>query len=216
MKSQCGITITESVETQTEETQTEVDTEYDSRQQQLRVNTLTPVPIQEILAESNKGRSQVRTFTIESYYQVNREGQLHLHVMPNCMETFLMLPFPFFCLGCCFSYTTDLLFDDDPQLVHIRYSWGHFYLFPCLQSRSTWSYDDIGNIGYYHNGVEQDGVLMYCASLIMKNGKIFPFAPPMPLSDVHNRTLAMHYFIFGRNSPNYSQPFPTSLYISTM
>ena len=55
---------------------------------------------------------------------INQFGQLlnnteHYSITPSCLDIILMLPFPFFCSGCCVSKTTRLIFDKTTHLIHI-------------------------------------------------------------------------------------------------
>lgn len=48
---------------------------------------------------------------------------------PSCLDTILMFPFPCFCVGCCTSQTTKLLFDRSIQILKVSSYSGHFCCF---------------------------------------------------------------------------------------
>jgi hypothetical protein len=44
----------------------------------------------------------------------------YFEIIPNCMYKCFMLPFPFFCIGCCMSQTTKMEFDNIGRVVTLK------------------------------------------------------------------------------------------------
>lgn len=156
---------------------------------------------------------------VEKLYMVDKNNTLRIHCSPTAVETLLMLPVPFFFLGCVMSSTTDVVFRDEAKTVTVRYSRGHFYLIPCFRSYYTFNYHDIASVGYVFSSVKRTpkgNVHLYRPVLIMKNVQIFHFGYPGILADIEHLVFGMHFFVFGRNNKDkYTRPSIETLKVPT-
>jgi hypothetical protein len=76
-------------------------------------------------------------------FRVNDQGLFEIVKRPSCEMTILMAPFPFLCLGCCFSSTKRITFDDKKLEIRIRSNPGYCC---CLRSTQIVSYNDVANM----------------------------------------------------------------------
>ena len=76
-------------------------------------------------------------------FAAGADGTLVVKVEPAWPYIIFMMPFPFFCMGCCMSSTVWLTFDTNARTLHVKSCPGYCY---CCSTERLLSYSDIGNI----------------------------------------------------------------------
>jgi hypothetical protein len=137
------------------------------------------------------------------------DGKLSIFTTPDCDATMLMLPICFFA-GCFLSSTVSLTFDDNSQTITGSASYGYLICFP---TNYSFSYSDVGNVGYACTGFNSNKRPTYRAWIIMRNRTKIPFSAAHYFSETREKVLAMHQFLFGRNNSQYEAPEIGTLYI---
>lgn len=130
-------------------------------------------------------------------------GILQLETKPSGLEIFMMLPFPFFCTGCCFSLTSQFTFNDNTQKLHY---WSYPGYLSFIRKDRIIDYQDIGNVCYYRTNVAVDEVWLYQPALMLKSGELLRFGAKNYDIEITRDVLGLHYFLFGRNNPAYEKP----------
>lgn len=162
-------------------------------------NSLAPVPMTQLFPTEPVGN-------VVGIYQLDANGELRVHITPGCLFALLMLPYPFFCMGCCLSVTADLVFEDRSQTLLITTAWGYTGCFPGCKTKLSFSYDDVGNVGFISMNMRIRQSAQYRPVLVMKDGRLFTFARTGSEKDIEANVLGMHHFLFGRGKPDYQTP----------
>lgn len=141
-------------------------------------------------------------------YEADSDGQLMIRSRPNCVMTCFMCPFPFFCLGCCTSSSTNAEFDDRSQ--HITWTrWpGHCC---CCRSRAHIPYADVANVVFQSTNMSFNDELAYEIAIATKTGpeqryRYVISEPQVQNSEHVAKLLGIHRFLFGRAHPEQYRP----------
>ncbi len=150
---------------------------------------------------------------VQNYYKTDESGKIFLDIYPSCSDTIFMLPFPFFCMGCCMSSTVHLTMDYQERSLSYSEASGHFYIFPCCRRECRYSFDDIQRVGYISTGVKVNKILMYKPVITLSDGRSVAFAPTGSESEIQLSVMAMHYYVYGRGNPNQKYKAPPYIHM---
>jgi len=162
--------------------------------------------------------------TVSRELEVNSEGRLLLNKRTECEAYAFMLPFPFFCFGCCLNSArcVDITFDDRNQTVKVT----EWYPYSCLCPKViTYEYAQIANIGFIttvssnssssggssssHSHYTGTSSRLYRPMLVMLDGSKYDAHNPIStLPETKDFVLKLHGFVFGRgpNASSYEVP----------
>lgn len=111
-----------------------------------------------IIIHFKQKKTNLSMYTPQNYQTnriINRQNQVKyedipppqpletFELTPNCMSICFMLPFPFFCLGCCTSQTAKFRFDNNNRILHIKSYCGYCFWFG---DKIDIPYDDIVDV----------------------------------------------------------------------
>lgn len=168
----------------------------------LSTTEIIPIPMNEL---SPTPINQLENFS----YEVDHDGKLYIENRPTCTMIVFMLPYPFFCAGCFYSVSSNMLFNDNTKTLTIR-SWPGFCF--CLTTKETLiEYSQIGNIGVEASKCDENKRTMYYPVIILRDRRRIYYADAEALDSLELKVLALHKFIFGRFSNNYHVPLISSL-----
>ena len=146
-------------------------------------------------------------------YAVDENGIMTLTARPDCFEVCFMLPI-FLCVGCCFSKSATLIFNDNSESVTAA-SWPGYCCVPPFYKKVTIPYGDIANVGIQFTGMtegsEHNQQPIYDIVLITRQKQIFKAGPRGCRNTVEYDLLELHRFVFGRHNKGYVAPSPHSL-----
>jgi hypothetical protein len=173
--------------------------------------TLTPTPLNQLIPSSREGGSNNSACS----YASNENGQLRVESRPTCVMIVFMMPYPFFFMGCCYSVSSNVMFDDVSQTLSIE-SWPGFM--QCLvKTKSHIEYSQVGNLALEETCCQSNRQMMYYPLIVLKDGTklyisdcgVLDYSP----DGVQSKVLALHHFLFGRNNPMYAPPSVAELII---
>jgi len=168
---------------------------------------LQPTPINELIPPS---KTTAGSAAFE--YNADSNGKLKIEERPGCVSICFMIPYPFFCGGCCYAVSCDLIFDDSSQTFNIT-SWPGF-LCCFAKSRSHIEYTHIGNFALEESCCMLNRSTMYFPMIVLKDGTKLYIGDSELLRNVGPKLLALHRFIFGRSNPNYVVPDVKTLIVT--
>lgn len=178
-------------------------TEYNRAPHQAAV-VLRPTPVNELIPPSRVENQEIP-------YSTDVNGQLRIESRPGCLSIIFMLPYPFFCGGCCYSVSSNIVFNDSTQTFNIETWPGYLWCF--VKSRSHVEYSQIGNVALEESCCQQNNRSVFFPLIVLKDGTKFYIGDSDSMSSVQHKVLALHHFLFGRSDPNYVPPDPSSLII---
>ena len=165
---------------------------------------LDPVPISEYFPTKPQRPQQQDSSVLR---KTQNNGKLEIRARPSTCDIILMLP-PCIFIGCCFSVSADVVFDDDTSSVSISNWPGLLCCFPCKQS-TVIPYEDIANIGMRNTNIKQgqegNEQPLFDVMLVTRSGKLWRVGSRGFSGEVSAQVEALHYHIFGRNNPEYKR-----------
>jgi hypothetical protein len=138
------------------------------------------------------------------------EGRFTIVTPLPCWAYVFMIPFPFFCMGCCLFGGSSATFDDTTLEVTAKRWKGVFSC--CPKEQRVIPYRSIANVVIFHTNVSVNRVTQMGWGLLLTDGSVFKVNSSGSFPGVTERhALEVHAFIFGRANPNYRPPQPFSL-----
>jgi len=166
---------------------------------------LKPTPVQSPPSGDRSGPP------LGSQLQSDGKGRALLRIRPDPIMRLFMCPFPFMCIGCCLSESSNIDFDDVTETVSVNTYCG--YCFCCAGTRVL-PYGGIGNITMKASNLSINGQQAYKLCFVLKNGERIEFGGSRLPSDVRPQLFAIHYHLYGRAEPDaYRAPSPFALTI---
>jgi len=144
---------------------------------------------------------------LANFLQLEEDGRCHIRTRLPCFAYVFMLPFPFFCLGCCIFGASDFSFDDNERVLYAK-TWRG--VFSCGEPRRI-PYTDIANVGILSTSTRVNGIPQRSWGIVLRDGTIVQSGYSGSHYSTAQRALALHAFLFGRNNPAYIPPNSASL-----
>jgi hypothetical protein len=165
---------------------------------------LDPKPPDAVLARARPPR--------KSNLRQEDVGRFSVDESLPCLAYVFMLPFPFFCMGCCIFGASKFTFDDTTMEVTAK-RWDG--LFEHCAKIDVTPYLSIANVVIFGTNVRVNHVRQMAWGLLLTDGSVISaskagFAP----QEATERALEIHYHLFGRANPDYQAPNPASLVVA--
>jgi len=160
-----------------------------------------PVPISELVPKS----------AFHSKFTPDENGIVAVETPLPSLAYLFMLPFPFFCMGCCLFRQSKLVFDENTRLIKVTVRKGAC---PC-STQKTFSYNDIGNVAVVRTTVRIDGVRMHETLILLRDSTKIRTGRLESKEGAFAFAKEIHHFIFGRSDNNYIPPTMSDLLLST-
>jgi len=135
--------------------------------------------------------------------QTDQHGRLEVKTRPDCMMKCFMIPFPFLCIGCCMSESSNLVFDDRKQQVSVNSYSG--YCWCCGQGRDI-RYDEIANVVAKSSNMRINNRPAYSVCFLLRSGDTVRIRGAALMEDIEPTLFSIHRFLFGRGDPQAYQP----------
>lgn len=174
----------------------------------------TKVPLPLTTPVESSGVDIIQQEIVRSFYQPNpTDGKIYIDMYPDCNDNLLMLPLPYCCIGCCWSRTTHTVIDDRYKTITVNESRGHCFILPCCRFKEeVYSFPkQVKDIYYLESIRRSSDNNLYQPVLEMKptgslDNKLVQFGPNCSREEAKRYVLSMHYFLFGRDNPDYQEP----------
>jgi hypothetical protein len=138
------------------------------------------------------------------------DGRFSVESPLPCYAYLFMIPFPFFCLGCCIFGASSITFDDTTLEVTAKRWKGVFSC--CPKEQRVISYRSIANVVIFLTNMSVNRVTQQGWGLLLTDGSVFKGdASGSSPAVTQEHALEVHRFIFGRANPDYRPPDPYSL-----
>ena len=154
---------------------------------------IQPVPLSELFPNKSGfgGQKNRKLLSLAP----DRNGLVVIETPLPLFAYAFMLPFPFFCMGCCMFQQSRIVLDDNAQTVDVRLRRGHL---PGVKHH-TLAYQDIGNLAIIPTSTVVNGSRMHKMEIILRDGSRIPTGRLASEEDSLAFCLAVHRFLFGRN-----------------
>jgi hypothetical protein len=174
--------------------------------------TLPPVPPVLLIPTPMNQLSKQAERRADLEYVDDCNGEMSVIFRPTCNSYAMMMPFPFFCVGCCTSISSNITFHDSSQTLTISTCPGLCFI---AQKTEVVEYHQVANIGFIRSNRSQGkgGLQLYWPSIILKDERRIYIGDMETLAaeilgrqTLQAKILAMHAYLFGRGNPHYTKP----------
>ena len=119
-----------------------------------------------------------------------------------CFAYLFMLPFPFFCMGCCLFKASYISFDMERQTMTSRVWSG---VFQACASERVVPFSAIANVATCSTSTRVNGIAQRTWFIVLRSGELVKTGSMAGIVDTTRRAQEVHQLLFG-NAPNYRVP----------
>lgn len=119
-----------------------------------------------------------------------------------CYAYIFMLPFPFFCMGCCMFKASYISFDMERKTFTSRVWSGVFQA--CAEEKVV-PFSAIANVATCSTSMRVNGVTQRTWGILLRSGEFVKTGSMAGMTDTTRRAQEVHQLLFG-NAPNYRVP----------